>query len=124
MLSPAESGRARAESTCLLPAPGRTGSGDRHSRAGLGQVEARGIEFAADLRVRPGPHFLVLFVGRVGEDLLELLVAGVAAGVLGRAGAFACDAGGVGLAGLGLGARLDEEFVLPAVAEVIFVADT
>ncbi len=26
--------------------------------------------------------------------------------------------------GLGLGARLDEEFVLPAVAEVIFVADT
>src|SRR5207253_6347141 len=98
-------------------------SGGRHSRAGLGQVEACGIELAADLRVRPGPHLLVLFVGRVGEDLLEPLVAGVAAGVLGWTGAFAPRAGRVGLAGLGLGARLDEELVLPAVAEVIFVAD-
>src|SRR5207253_3476837 len=98
-------------------------SGGRHSRAGLGQVEACGIEFAADLRVRPGPHFLVLFVGRVGEDLLELLVAGVAAGVLGRAGAFACGASGVGPAGFGLGACLNEDLVLPAVAAVIFVAD-
>jgi hypothetical protein len=112
-----------AESTCLLPAPGRTGSGDRYPRAGLGQVEARGIEFATDLRVRPGPHFLVLLVGRVGEDLLELLVAGITADILRRAGAFARGASGVDVSGLGLGARLDEELVLPAVAEVIFLAD-
>jgi hypothetical protein len=66
----------------------------------------------------------VLFAGRVGEDLLEPLVAGEAAGVLGRAGALARDAGRVGLTGLGLDARLDEKFVLLAIAEVVFVADT
>jgi hypothetical protein len=80
-------------------------------------------EFAADLRVRPGLHFLVLLVGRVGEDLLELLVAGITAGILRRAGAFARGASGVDVSGLGLGARLDEELVLPAVAEVILLAD-
>jgi hypothetical protein len=101
MLSPTESSRARGRIDFVgCRHPSRTESGDRHSRIGLGQVEACGIELAVDLRVRPIPHFLVLFVGGVGEYLLELLVAGIAAGVLGRAGAFASGAGGVDLASL------------------------
>src|SRR5271157_4257667 len=97
------------------------GSGHRHSRAGRRQVKARGVELAAGLGVRPDPHLVVLSMGRVGEDLLELLIAGQAAGVLRRAGAFAPGAGRVGLADRGLGPRLDSELVLPPVAEVVFI---
>ena len=85
------------------PPPGRSGRGHR----GCPPTSAS----------RHGPH------RRPGEDLLEFFETVGTAAVLGRAGAFPGDARRVGLAGLGHGVGLDEEFVLPAVAEVVFVAD-
>jgi Protein of unknown function (DUF3349) len=98
--------------------------GQGHSHGGCGWIEAGWVELSADLGVGPGFQLVVFFVGRVGEDLLELLVARVAAAVLGWAGAFAFEAGRVGLASFGLGGRFDEQLVHPAIAEVILVADT
>lgn len=99
------------------------GSSQGHSHGGCSRIETGRIEFAADLGVRPDLQLAVLFVGRAGEDLLELLVARVTTAVLRRTGALAFDADRVGPASLGLGGRFDEQFVFPAIAEVIFVAE-
>lgn len=83
------------------------------------QVEADGVVVVAC----PLPHLVAFRAGRPGQEFLELFEAVGAAAVLRRAGAFASDARRVDLVSLGNGASLYDELVLPAIAEVVFVAD-
>src|ERR1700749_71594 len=73
---------------------------------------------------RPSIQHLVAFRDvRPGEDFLEFREAVDATAVLRRAGAFTGEARRVRLAVPGDRAGLDDKLVLPAVAEVVFVAD-
>src|SRR5580704_10064504 len=78
-------------------------SGHDHSRVGHGQIETGRVKSPAHLGLRPVLQLVVLLVRRVGEDLLEPLVAPGTTAVLRRAGALTFDAGRIDPAGLGLG---------------------
>src|SRR5580693_10667717 len=96
----------------------RPRSDRRYRCVGRRQVEAGRVIVVT----RPLPHLVAFGAIRPGQDFLQLFEPPDAAAVLRRAGALAGDARGVELAVLGDGAGLHDELVLPAVAEVVFVA--
>jgi hypothetical protein len=81
----------------------------------VGGVELLGVERPAE----PVQQFGMLGMARSSDDVEQVLVAGRAAAVLRRAGAGAVEAG----RRLGGPVVLDADVVLPAVAEVVVVAE-
>src|SRR5438105_15161055 len=74
--------------------------------------------------VYPLEHLVTFLAVRPGENFLEFREAVDATAVLRWAGAFTGDARWVGPAIFRDGAGFDDEFVLPAVAEVVFVTES
>src|ERR1700733_10163754 len=95
------------------------GSNDRDGFAGRRQVEAGGVVVTA----RPLQHLPALRAWRPGEEFFEFAEAVAAATVLRRACAPTGDASRVDTVVCCYRARLDDELVLPAIAEVILVLD-
>src|SRR6266404_4589542 len=106
--------RFRGNAVC-----GQHGSDCRGGGAGRCLVEAGGVI----VRARPLAHLNAPGRRGAGEQFLEVGEAARAAAVLGRAGTLAGGACRVDRARVGFGVRLDEELVLPAVAEVVVVPD-
>src|SRR3990170_7921478 len=120
--SGSEAGDPRAEDMGRLSARSRDdGRGEpsdpRELMFGLIEIEHLGIEPA----VHPVEHPATLGMTRVEDDRQEVEVAGRATAVLGRARALAADEPRIANAGLWLEDPLEDDFVTPAVPEVVVV---
>jgi len=89
----------------------------------VGGVERLGIELVRGVDPEPFEHVGVLGVRLIGEGLAKIGVAPHPTAVLRRATALASEAHGVAPAGIGREHLLEDDVVLPVIAEVVDVAD-
>ncbi len=91
---------------------------------GEGRVgDLDGEVFRVELLAKPFEAFGAFGMGRVCEDLEQLLITPGTAAILRRTRALACDAGRVGRSLSGRKGLFDRDGVLPVVAEVLGVGE-
>jgi uncharacterized protein (DUF433 family) len=88
------------------------------------EVEVCWRELLRRAQSKPGTPIAVLGMVGVTEDLAEFAIAPDPPAILRRTGAPAAQAAGIGEAGLGGTDRLDDQLMLPPVAEVVEVEET
>src|SRR5215211_8861704 len=101
---------------------GDAGSSAEHE-VDVGGVERLGMELVRGVDPEPFEHVGVLGVRLIGEGLAKIGVAPHPTAVLRRATALASEANGVAPAGIGREHLLEDDVVLPVIAEVVDVAD-